>query len=62
MGIIRRTLGAVIVSMITLGAALSAQTVRHHRVAEHDPMFPPELTQAEDALEKKDYATAQPVL
>ncbi len=38
------------------------QTVRHHTVAEQDPSFPPELTQAEAALEKKDYPTAQALL
>ena len=48
--------------LIAMATVVSAQTVRHHRVAEHDPMFPPELTQAEDALEKKDFATAQPLL
>jgi len=39
----------------------SGQTVRHHRVAEASS-FPPELTQAEDAIEKKDYATAELLL
>src|ERR1051325_4550514 len=58
MGITKRVLVVTIASTM----ALSAQTVRHHRVAEHDPMFPPELTQAEDALEKKDFSTAQPLL
>src|SRR5438105_11111908 len=62
MGGRRRILVAVIASAIGLGTFLSAQTVRHHRIAESDPLSPPELTQAEDALEKKDFATAQPLL
>src|SRR5215813_14487090 len=62
MGISKQVFATVIVSAIVLGTALSAQTVRKHRVVENDPMFPPELTQAEDALEKKDFATAQPLL
>jgi len=39
-----------------------AQTIRHHTVAEQDSSFPPELTQAETAIEKKDYPTAQALL
>ena len=36
------------------------QTVRRHRVVEADPLFPPELTQAEAAIEKaKGEASAQ---
>lgn len=58
----KRILIVVIASVIGLGPSLFAQTVRHHRIAESDPLFPPELTQAEDALEKKDFATAQPLL
>jgi len=60
--VISKNFLARIASIIALGAVLSAQTVRHHRVAENDPMFPPELTQAEDALEKRDFSTAQPLL
>jgi len=48
--------------LIALGTGLSAQTIRHHRIAENDPLFPPELTQAENALEKRDFATAEPLL
>jgi tetratricopeptide (TPR) repeat protein len=47
------------------GAAVAqstGQTVRHHKVAEQDSSFPPELTQAESAIEKRDYATAEPLL
>ncbi len=52
--------------VVCLAASVWAQNtgraVRHHKIAEADPMFPPELTQAEDAIEKRDYATAQPLL
>lgn len=40
----------------------TGQTVRHHKIAETDPAFPPELTQAESDIEKKDYAAAEPLL
>jgi tetratricopeptide (TPR) repeat protein len=40
----------------------TGQTVRHHKVAEGDSSFPPELTQAETAIEKRDYASAEPLL
>ena len=38
------------------------QTVRHHKVAEDNPSSPPELTQAETAIEKRDYASAEQLL
>jgi tetratricopeptide (TPR) repeat protein len=40
----------------------SSKTVRHHKVPVEDTSQPPELTQAEAAIEKKDYATAEPLL
>ncbi|HTA24956.1 MAG TPA: tetratricopeptide repeat protein [Terriglobales bacterium] len=40
----------------------TGQTVRHQKIAETDPAFPPELTQAESDIEKKDYAAAEPLL
>jgi tetratricopeptide (TPR) repeat protein len=40
----------------------SGKTVRHHKVAVEDPTSPPELIQAESAIEKQDYATAEPLL
>jgi tetratricopeptide (TPR) repeat protein len=43
-------------------AQVTGQTVRHHQVAEPDSSFPPELAQAEAAIEKKDYASAEPLL
>jgi tetratricopeptide (TPR) repeat protein len=44
------------------GAPAYGQTVRHHTVTEQDSSWPPELTQAEAAIEKKDYATAEALL
>jgi tetratricopeptide (TPR) repeat protein len=44
------------------GAQNTGKTVRHHKVTEQDPDFPPELIQAEAAIEKKDYASAEPLL
>ena len=40
----------------------AGQTVRRHTVAEQDSAWPPQLTEAEAAIEKKDYATAEPLL
>ena len=61
-------LGRVILTALILVAVASVvaaqstgQTVRHHRVAETSPVSP-ELAQAEDAIEKKDYAAAEPLL
>ncbi len=39
----------------------SSETVRHTRVAENGSA-PPELTQAEDLIQKRDYAAAEPLL
>ena len=39
-----------------------AQTVRHHKEAVEDPNQPPELHQAEAALEQRDYTKAEPLL
>jgi Flp pilus assembly protein TadD len=64
MGGVNRKLAAAVAAAIVLSAGLFAQApaVRHHRIVETDPLFPPEMTQAEAALEKGDYATAQPLL
>jgi tetratricopeptide (TPR) repeat protein len=43
-------------------SSVDGQTIRHHTVAEQDSSFPPELTQAEVAIEKKDYPTAEALL
>src|SRR6266853_4093771 len=64
---IRRSLGLrVIVLAIALALDVQAQgsgkTVRHHKDAVDDPSSPPELIQAESAIEKQDYSTAEPFL
>ena len=46
----------------TAVAQTSGTTVRHHKVAVEDPSSPPELIQAESAIEKQDYTTAEPLL
>ena len=55
-----------LIAALCLGGVLFAQstgqTIRHHKIAETDASFPPELTQAESAIEKKDYASAEPLL
>jgi tetratricopeptide (TPR) repeat protein len=43
-------------------AQTTGKTVRHHKVEVEDPSSPPELIQAESAIEKKDYTTAEPLL
>src|SRR5215813_3681664 len=62
----KKVLAAIAVYGFYFCASLPAQTVhttvRHHKVAEPDSSFPPELTKAEEAIEKKDYATAEPLL
>jgi tetratricopeptide (TPR) repeat protein len=40
----------------------TGKTVRHHQVQVEDQSQPPELTKAEAAIEKKDYAAAEPLL
>ena len=40
----------------------SGQTVRHHKVAVEDASQPPEFSEAESAIEKKDYSAAEPLL
>jgi tetratricopeptide (TPR) repeat protein len=62
----RRTrLALLVLGFCLSGTALGQNThttVRHHRIAEQNPSFPPELTQAESAIEKHDYASAEPLL
>jgi tetratricopeptide (TPR) repeat protein len=43
-------------------AQSTGTTVRHHKVAETESLSSPDLTKAESAIEKKDYATAEPLL
>lgn len=59
----RRTRLAWVLTVLIAGCMSTAgQTVRHHKVAESDPLFPPELIQAESDIEKKDYAAAELLL
>jgi len=59
----RRWLCLVLVCAAPVSAQVSSsKTVRHHRVAVDDQSQPPELTQAEAAIEKKDYGVAEPLL
>jgi tetratricopeptide (TPR) repeat protein len=61
---LRRLLGGMLLAVATslFAQTSSSKTVRHHRVVEQDQSQPPELTQAEAAIEKKDYAAAEPLL
>ena len=61
---LRRLLGGLLLAATTslFAQVSSSKTVRHHRVIEQDPSQPPELSQAEAAIEKKDYASAEPLL
>ena len=53
----------VAVTVFALSAlAQTGKTVRHHKATVDDPSSPPELIQAESAIEKQDYATAEPLL
>ena len=57
------TAGAILaVASTGLWAQQTHKTVHHIHVEESDPLFPPELRQAETALDKKDYAAAEPLL
>jgi len=67
----RRSISLALVSPVLMvaviwvfpaGAQSTGKTVRHHQEAVQDPILPPELVQAETAIEKKDYASAQPLL
>jgi Flp pilus assembly protein TadD len=56
---------ALVLILVGCGTSLSAQdagkTIRHHQVAD-DSGWPQALTQAEAAIENKDYASAEPLL
>ncbi|HEU5334954.1 MAG TPA: tetratricopeptide repeat protein, partial [Terriglobales bacterium] len=52
----------VMVSAPGLWAQQTGKTVHHLRVEDSDPMFPPELRQAEAELDKQNYSTAEPLL
>jgi tetratricopeptide (TPR) repeat protein len=67
MGASRRMQCGVMGAWLLLSAPVFAQsssskTVRHHQVPVEDQSQPAELTQAEAAIEKKDYAAAEPLL
>jgi tetratricopeptide (TPR) repeat protein len=57
-----RVMAMIAAFALSLHAQSSSKTVRHHKVAVDDPSSPPELLQAESAIEKQDYATAEPLL
>jgi tetratricopeptide (TPR) repeat protein len=63
MGTNRRTRATLLLAVVS-GCCMSAagQAVRHHKIAETDPSFPPELIEAENDIEKKDYVAAEPLL
>ncbi len=52
----------VSVSASGLWAQQTGKGVHHVRVEDSDPLFPPELRQAEAALDKKNYSAAEPML
>jgi tetratricopeptide (TPR) repeat protein len=52
----------ILALLSTAGAQTSGKTARHHKVAVDDPSSPPELIQAEAAIEKQGYSTAEPLL
>jgi tetratricopeptide (TPR) repeat protein len=54
-------LGLLVVSANAIWAQSSGNPVRHHRVAEA-PAIAPGVAQAEAAIDKKDYAAAEPLL
>lgn len=58
------TAGAALTLVCATGlwAQQAHKSVHHVRVEESDPLFPPELRQAEAALDKKDYSAAEALL
>ena len=64
--VLRLALAALLAAVVTLpafAAQQSGQTVRHHRVEEpSDDSLTPEIEQAEAAMQKHDYATAEELL
>src|SRR5215468_9421717 len=55
--------GMLLAAATSLSAQVSSsKTVRHHRVVEQDASQPAELLQAEAAIEKKNYVSAEPLL
>src|SRR4051794_7967230 len=64
MRIVRQFRVAIVLIAFSLPvlAQSTGKTVRHHKVSEAAGPTSPELTQAESGIEKKDYATAEPLL
>ncbi len=64
----RRLSPGAIVVLLAIGltvpgqAQLAGKAVRHHKVTVDDPSSPPELIQAETAIEKRDFVSAEPLL
>jgi tetratricopeptide (TPR) repeat protein len=57
-----RLMAMIAAFALSVHAQSSSKTVRHHKVAVDDPSSPPELLQAESAIEKQDYVSAEPLL
>jgi tetratricopeptide (TPR) repeat protein len=58
-------IGALVLSVAFFSVSRAqdtGKTIRHHKVTEQDPDFPPELIQAESSLETKDYGGAEVLL
>src|SRR5438093_10425002 len=55
-------IGVIVLTLPTLDAQTLSKTVHHHKVAVEDPSSPPELIEAESAIEKKDYGAAEGLL
>src|SRR5277367_6596443 len=57
----RLLLISIVITLSITAFAQVSQTIRHHKVAEEDPTAA-DLARAESAIEKKDYASAEPLL
>src|SRR5689334_7315258 len=55
-------LALCLLPVLYAAAQTTGKTVRHHSIPESQPAFPPQLTQAEDAIERKDFTRAEPLL
>ncbi len=53
---------AILPACVLATGQSTGRTVRHFKVAVSDNSFPPELTQAENDIEKQNYAAAEPLL
>lgn len=61
-----RLVVAAVLPLFALSLAALVQdrppTIRRHVVEVDNPMYPPDLAEAEAAMDKSDYATAEPLL